>query len=279
MTARVFVALASYRDPDLDNTIQSLLDTAAGSIRIGLVDQGETCTSMNPAIDQLTLDPHEARGTCWARHLAHAMREGEPWTYQCDSHIRMREGWDDLLIADMKQVGGRSILTAYPTSLDGKMEGDQSLIHSAHFEGRRLVGEASIRPADGSVSPSRGLVSASSLFAPSAFFDEVPYDPYLVFAGEEDTLGLRAWTHDWDIWSPSEQVQQHDYDRKGAARWWTDYHQDGVRAQLRGSSRLEAIQNGDDLGVYGVGVKRSVADYERHFGVSFADQTVDTEWT
>ena len=278
----VFVAIASYRDPDLRETLESLLDTASGDIRIGVVDQDykRVFGRIAEHVDIVHVRPDESRGAGWARNLAWSMREDEPFAYQCDSHIRMRDGWDEALLDDYHQIAKseRIILSAYPASLDCEIEGRQSIVKSAHFEGARLVAEASVVDAAGRPVLSRGLVSGSHLFAPAFLLDEVPYDPFYLFGGEEDTFSVRAWTRGWDIWHPTEQYQRHDYDRQGAPRLWTDEPERAGGLDRRSGERIERFYRGQLRGVYGLGGARTLADYAAAFGFDFERRAVAPDW-
>lgn len=275
MTASVFVAIASYRDPDLRNTVESLLDTARSSLRIGVVMQGGEAFPDFPCVDSVHVSPYESRGAGWARNLAWSFREGEPFAYQCDPHVRMRDGWDEALLEDYRRIGmERVILSAYPASLDCDIVGQQSVVEAAHFEGPRLVAEASVRPTAGEPVLSRGLVSGSHLFAPSFLLDEVPYDPFYLFGGEEDTFSARAWTRGWDIWCPTEQYQRHDYDRASAPKLWTDDPERTASMDHRSVRRIEDFYAGKLRGVYGLGDLRPLPEFEASFGYDFARRTI-----
>ncbi len=46
----------------------------------------------------LRMDASEARGPCWARHIATSLWCGEKYFMQVDSHIRFRPSWETYLI-------------------------------------------------------------------------------------------------------------------------------------------------------------------------------------
>lgn len=279
MTARIFVNVAAYRDPDLPNTVESLQDTAKGDIRIGIVNQGSPRMGARTGVTEVHIHPEETRGAGWARYIGYTLREGEPWIYQCDSHIRMLPEWDELLIADYEKIGQRHVvLSAYPANFKQNIDGVQSIIRRAHFEGARLVGEAAVEKTAGRPLLSRGLLSASHLFAPSFFVDEVPYDPFLMFGGEEDLLALRAWTCGWDIWHPTIHMQWHDYGRHGVPRLWTDYPHLAAEMERRSSRRIAACQEDRLEGVYALGGERERSAYEAAFGFDFKSRTVADGW-
>ena len=279
MTAQTFVLIAAYRDPDIGHTVQSILDTARGTVRIGIVDQGGSFASQEAHVETIRVDPCETRGAGWARYLAWSMWEGEPWSYMCDAHVRMEQDWDARLVADYESIEGTQVvLSAYPGSMSCELAGNQSIVRNLHFEGPRLVSEATIVKATGKPVLSRGSLSCSNLFVPSEFFSEVPPDPFLLFGGEEDTMALRGWTRGWDIWNPSDSLQRHDYDREGSPRLWTDYPDRTTPMDVRSGERIASIQRGETCGAWGLGSVRSVAEYESRFEVDFAARTVKPDW-
>ena len=78
-------------------------------------------------------------------------------------------------------------------------------------------------------------MSAHFLFAPGKFVEDVPYDPELYFHGEEISLALRAFTHGYDLFHPSQHILWHFYSRAEHAKHWSD-HQRGSSDQ-RASAR------------------------------------------
>ena len=50
------------------------------------------------AVRVMHVDSRRAAGPCWARHLCGRLWQGEPYTLQLDSHMRMRPNWDEYLI-------------------------------------------------------------------------------------------------------------------------------------------------------------------------------------
>jgi hypothetical protein len=60
-------------------------------------------------------------GPCHARHLAQALRRGEDYVLNVDSHMRFRPGWDEYLVRRLEggtARPGMSVLTAYPPGYD-----------------------------------------------------------------------------------------------------------------------------------------------------------------
>ena len=50
------------------------------------------------------------------------------------------------------------------------------------------------------------LLAAGLVFARGAFLREVPMDPQVYFQGEEVSLAIRAYTHGYNLYHPTENV-------------------------------------------------------------------------
>ncbi len=121
---------------------------------------------------------------------------------------------------------------------------------------------------------------------------EVPYDPHLYFLGEEISLAVRLWTHGWDLFNPNRVVAYHNYNQDtGRTRHWQDV-QSWTALNQRSISRLRRLfglvgekasehlladSSGDvfddDLGRYGLGLHRSLTEYEAASGLNFQRRT------
>ena len=111
---KIFVQIASYRDPQLIPTIKNMLENAKKpkNLVIGI------CRQYHPedGFDDLSeyakdkrfrvLDVlyTESKGVCWARNQVQQLYKGEEYTLQIDSHMRFEKDWDDTLIKMIKQL-------------------------------------------------------------------------------------------------------------------------------------------------------------------------------
>src|SRR5262249_46072261 len=71
--------------------------------------------------------------------------------------------------------------------------------------------------------------SAHFRFAPGSFKEEVVVDPGAYFHSEEIVMGVRAWTHGYDLFNPHETILWHEYSRKGRICHWDDHSDWGTR--------------------------------------------------
>jgi hypothetical protein len=291
---RIFVQIAAYRDPELLPTLRDCVAKASrpDHVRFGICwqrDDDETLGEFDgdPRVQVLPVPWRESQGVCWARHQVQRMYDGEEFTLQLDSHHRFVEGWDDALIDMLNQTGRpKPILTAYAPSFDPfddskfvhepwELSFDRFTPEGVVFFRPRVIPEWRTleRPVPGR------FLSAHFLFTIGAFCREVPYDPNYYFHGEEISLGVRAFTHGYDLFYPHRVVLWHEYTRAYRTKHWDDHVKGKVETRPwhehnqethRRNRVLFGMEAGDiDFGPYGFGAERSLEDFERYAGMSF----------
>jgi hypothetical protein len=134
--------------------------------------------------------------------------------------------------------------------------------------------------------PLKGFhMAAGFIFTHGRFVYEVPYDPHLYFEGEEQTLSVRAWTHGWDIYHTTDVPIYHLYstgdvatthrevhwspnsDKERNQRWW--------ELDNKSKARMTALlQHNADLGIYGLGNARTLAEYANFSGIDYRSKTI-----
>ncbi len=97
-------------------------------------------------------------------------------------------------------------------------------------------------------------------------------------------MAARAYTHGWDIFHVPALPIYHLYDTGGSEaprpKHWTEGHdkQRPVRwwvLEERSKARVSALLcEGKNLGVYGLGTQRTLADYARFCGIDYASKTL-----
>ena len=129
---KIFVQIASYRDPELVPTIEDMLKNAKRpqNVVLGICRQYHSEDGFDN-LDKYRDDerfrildiPYEdSKGACWARHQIQQLYDGEMYTLQIDSHMRFAKNWDVEMINMVKQLQGMGIpkplLTGYVSSFD-----------------------------------------------------------------------------------------------------------------------------------------------------------------
>jgi hypothetical protein len=306
---RIFISIVAYRDPLLAFTLARAkgLASQADRLHFCVVDQEEQQTpwltpqQLAPArLSYLRIDFRHARGPCWARALAMSYYDDEEWFFQIDSHMDFEPGWDERLIAHAERLRTgceNFVISVYPAGFE--IVGDQVL----HPEPMAGVSAMRVRDLDDFLPEAPILyftaqhipnatcvegfaLGAGCLFAPGHYVQRFPYDPCYYFHGEEQSLALRLYTHGWSIfhvdnmpiyhlyntpkeepapvrllhWNPSQERQQ-------AQSWKT--------LNARGFHRLRCLIEGADLGVFGLGRQRSIADFAAFSGIDYRAHRVE----
>jgi hypothetical protein len=297
---RIFVQIASYRDPDCQWTIKDLFEKAAHPERIFvgvtwqfIPSEDEHCfREPYPFPGQVRVqefDARQSKGACWARSMVQKLWCGEEFTLQIDSHMRFEPGWDEILFSIWKACENeKAVITGYmpgfapPDSLErGWIFG----MSASEFDedGILLFAGAPAWPTGGGepARPVRGaFVSANMLFGPASILADVPYDPDLYFFGEEVSLAVRLWTHGYDIYHPNRLVMFHNWKRDGRRTHFDDHdkwfhrhaHSAGRVRQLLGVGKRG--RSLDEIESYGLGPVRSLEQYELFSGVDFAEMLI-----
>uniref|UniRef100_A0A7S4AKV9 Uncharacterized protein n=1 Tax=Pseudo-nitzschia australis TaxID=44445 RepID=A0A7S4AKV9_9STRA len=137
----IFIAIASYRDPDCFLTLESLFERAKHPkrLRVAIADQrkdrndpscrppGEdSCRESSdqilcPYIDRIDYIEYPSSlmvGPVFARHLVNRMYRGEYFAMQVDSHVRFVANWDDDIINQWNSTGNEmAVISNYMTNI------------------------------------------------------------------------------------------------------------------------------------------------------------------
>ncbi|NBO17948.1 MAG: hypothetical protein EBV03_01745 [Proteobacteria bacterium] len=299
---RIFVQIASYRDPECQHTIKDLFEKAAHPERVfvGICWQfvkaeDSICFEVPyPRPEQvrvLEVDAHQSQGVCWARNQAQKLWQGEEYTLQLDSHMRFEPGWDETLLSMLRETGDdRAVLTCYapgytpPDTLDKRWIFGMS---AKHFDAHRILlmhgkpGYSLAQPLPQKPIPG-AFVSAHMIFGPASIIADVPYDPRLYFFGEEITLAVRLWTHGYNLYHPNQLVIYHDWDRGKRPTHFTD-HKNWIAQNEKSFARVRHLLGTEVCGDadilaglqdFGLGTARSLQEYQQFSGVDFAKLTI-----
>lgn len=296
---KIFVQIASYRDPELIPTIVDMVAKAKNkdSITFGICWQYDETEDINSFdhLDNFRISKHhysESQGLGWARNVTNRLYDGEKYTLQIDSHHRFVQDWDQIVLDDYNQalqVSEKPIITTYCTPFNPKdcsCKYDQTpcLMSQYEFSADKLLMSMPWYIQDykerDRVIRAR-TISGHFYFTSGKFIEEVPYDPDIYFGGytEETTLSVRAFTKGYDFFSPYRMVMWHEYTRNYRVKHWDDH---GVESQTKKTSGerdvyarnktrqlFEQEDHGIDMGIYGLGNERTLHDYEVYGGFDF----------
>ena len=298
---KIFVQIASYRDPQLVPTIKNMIENAKRpkNLRIGVARQ----FSPEDGFDDLSefmgdkrfrilnIPYQEAQGVCWARNLVQQLYEGEEYTLQIDSHMRFAPNWDDEMIKMIKQLQKKGhekpLLTGYVSSFDPENDPEGRVNEPWRMTFDRFIPEGAVFFLPESIPgwqdmkepiPSR-FYSAHYCFTLGQFSNEVQHNPEYYFHGEEISIAARAYTWGYDLFHPHKALIWHEYTRKGRTKQWDDDKEWGRKNNHSHLTNRKLFgmdgetQEGHD-GVFGFGTVRTLRDYEKYAGLLFERRAV-----
>ena len=286
----IFISIASYRDPDLVNTVKSCYNNAQNKklLFFSVFSQAEYSEhadlSFIPQNQIRYLKTHwsESKGVCWARSIANNNLQGK-YFLQIDSHSRFVKNWDTSIISNYSKSktfwGDRLILTNYPDPFELK----ENLYIELPFDSLKKIEPiwnsaekivVSKMPwsdvQDTEYGDETMHLCAGCVFTTKGIMEEVPYDENIYFEGEEFSIALRAYTRGIRIVSPTVKFMFTNYNIKNSKRrthWqdnplWNDM-------SLKSKKRLAEILSGNtELGIYGIGSLLLFEQYKKIVGIN-----------
>jgi hypothetical protein len=298
---KIFIQIASYRDPQLVPTIKDCIKNAKKPENLvfsiawqrSVDDEWDNLDEFNgdERFKILDINYKDSKGACWARNTLQQQYDGEEYTLQLDSHHRFAENWDDDCIKMIKQLQKKGhkkpLLTGYVSSFDPDNDPAGRIQQPWKMNFDRFIPEGAVFFLPATIDdykertepiPAR-FYSAHFCFTLGSFVKEVPHDPEYYFHGEEISIAVRAYTWGYDLFHPHKTVVWHEYTRKGRKKQWDDDKQwvtKNVSCHKRNRKLFE--MDGEvkdiDFGVYDFGKERTLEDYERYAGVSFKKRAV-----
>jgi hypothetical protein len=302
--SKIFVQIASYRDPQLEPTIKSMLENADKPENLVL----SICRQYNPEdgfdkLDEYRKDKRfkiidviytESKGACWARNLLQQQYDGEGYTLQLDSHHRFTPHWDTELIKMVKDLQNdgypKPLLTGYIPSFDPDNDPGARVQEPWRMVFDRFIPEGAVFFLPETIPNWQSLnrpvtsrfYSAHFCFTLGEFSEEVQHDPLFYFHGEEISIAARAYTHGYDLFHPHKPIIWHEYTRKGRTKQWDDDKQWGDKNNVAHKrNRVLFGMDGEtdviDFGKYGFGSVRTLREYEKFSGLLFERRAIQQE--
>jgi hypothetical protein len=299
---KIFVQIASYRDPECEPTIRDLYAKAKHPERINVAlcwqykaFTDDSLLKLGNDFPNVTIDAvpyYESKGVSWARTRLQKKYAGEDYTLMIDSHMRFVQDWDELMIEELRACPSeKPVLSNRPSGYtppdNVNLVVYAGVLKSSTFDkdgvvrvvGHRLGKEVS-KPLVGA------FVAAGYIFTLGKFINEIPYDPYHYFETEEITLSARIWTNGWDIFSPSKNFLYHRFFKNLPYEIWNFHWNDNPEWEALTNSSIDRYRHIFgmslaanpyaliDIAKYSLGTKRSLAEYEAHCGINFRKMMV-----
>lgn len=306
---KIFISIASYCDELLFFTIQNCMSKAdkPENLFFGIVDQNSE--SQKEKIEQLDCNKQiryvyinsvDTLGVSWARNIAFSLWDGEEFLLQIDSHMLFEKGWDSTLLNqydNLKVVSQKPIITTYPYDFSfdednnpifNKPSGKTVLVLRPHPDTPLQNNNAIIRfraEHQYTDSPVIGShIAGGFIFTTSNFIEEIPYDPFLYFIGEEQSLAVRAYTRGWDIFHPIWIPLYHQYKNKKVEYLSQHWHKsiDNKRSlssehlKNRTIERINRLFYGDGMkgSIYGLGDSRTLDEFISFSGIDYKNKII-----
>mmetsp|Transcript_18895 Transcript_18895/g.41147 ORF Transcript_18895/g.41147 Transcript_18895/m.41147 type:complete len:707 (+) Transcript_18895:298-2418(+) len=256
----IFVAVASYRDWQCPQTVESAFSRASHPerIRVAVVDQirfgRDTPCSIPPGgpceenpnqatckhlsqIDYFTVDADLSVGPVFARHLGHRLYRGEYFAMQSDAHVEFVQRWDDEIIEQWHTARNEmAILSTYLSGVEKHIDletGERTsksrpIMCASDFEGYGDMKHLRHGQQPEGVTYIHDMPTLNPFWAAGFSFGRghfvvnVPYDQHLpwIFQGEEISIGLRGFSYGYDYYSPEKAACYHYYGRDNVPMFW-----------------------------------------------------------
>jgi glycosyltransferase involved in cell wall biosynthesis len=300
--SKIFIQIASYRDPQLLPTLRDCIEKAKHpeNLVFGVAwqhnpeDEWDNLDEFkdDPRFKVIDINYLDAKGACWARNQIQQLYDGEEYTLQLDSHHRFIKNWDEELINMVLQLQAKGhakpLLTAYISSFDPERDPDARVMEPWWMTFDRFIPEGAIFFLPSTIPgwrdmtepvPSR-FYSAHFCFTLGQFCKEVPHDPEYYFHGEEISIAVRAYTWGYDLFHPHKVIAWHEYTRKGRTKQWDDdpvWCDRNVRCHKKNRALFGMdgeSREGFDFKGYDFGTVRTLADYEKYAGISFKKRAI-----
>lgn len=310
--SKIFVQIASYRDPQLLFTLEDLQNNCSkdSQLKICVHNQYSDEDVFNKELEKFRKKKNfifidtpyqEAKGACWARNAIQQYYNGEDYTLQLDSHHRFVKDWDLLcinMIKDLQKDGYKKpLLTGYIPSFDPENDPQARIQEPWRMSFDRFTPEGVVFFLPERIPNWENLdkpvtsrfYSAHFCFTLGQFSEEVQHDPDYYFHGEEISIAARAFTHGYDLFHPHKVIAWHEYTRKGRTKHWDDdkeWHIKNINCHKRNRNlfSMEGERYNPRLfGKYGFGKERDISEYEEYAGISFIKRgiqqyTLDKEY-
>ena len=220
---------------------------------------------------------------------------------QIDSHMDFDPGWDTYIKNKAMEVQLDKIpgvLSSYPPGFNFDPDGkaifnrcDDAVMFNGVVKGCQFKDDypglhfvADIKVTNETLLSYH--IGGGFLFAPGEFVNKFPYDPWLYFIGEEQSMSVRLFTHGWHMYSIPALPIYHLYNTGNSGRvlHWDAVHDQNRQTRwwkLEETSRerfKDLCFERKDLGIYGLGTKRTLDDFANYCGIDYRKKQVREDY-
>ena len=292
----IFVSIAAYNEEDLEQTIDNALKNALYTERIYF---GVYChksdlnhKEMNyPNLKIIYTTYPNVLGVGLARANSFSLYDNQDYFFQIDGHMLFEKNWDKKVISAIKKiqlVHDKPIISTY-VPWWARLEDGEILHYSPDIEccsyPMKYIGLLDYHPPMTTEFKDYGEneeiehygISGHFIFTLGSFVKDVLPDPEIMFAGEEETIALRAWTRGYRIYSIKNPIAWHK--NKGAGVVSSkdrsvnfgpqEDHDFWVRKNKLSLDKVKDIMTGNLIGIWGAASFESFKEYEKAAGVDF----------
>jgi len=299
----IFVNIASYRDPECNNTIKNLINNSDNwkNLRIYVCQQNseEDTDALYNIPDKYhsvvyvnRLSYLDARGPTYARCLIQQNYDSEEYYLQIDSHTLVEKDWDKKLKKTLNNLPIKSCLTQYLPDYEigqaktiKKLRGKLNVSRICSLDGFTRINSEFMDINKSYKEPfkSNGWSGCFS-FSKGDICKDAPIDFYTpdVFFGEEMDICLRLFTRNWNFYSPNYPIAYTNFNRNYRETFWEKkgkgYNKDiTLCSRLRIHYRLGTLEKTIklpeklliDCDKFTLGKDRTLSDYENLIGMKF----------
>lgn len=274
----IYLAIASFRDLELVNTVYSALSNAYDKDRVFfyIFSQDETHPKLESLFDLFNTSNYFydkehyslSTGVGYARSRTQSLLSDKYKYYlQVDSHTQFSQDWDKRLIDDyekLQEVWGSYIFSTYPPGYIYKQFGDISFETDGTTPALKIFAEPEnpykfaakySNYYGGDIGQESAYFCAGLAFGYSKYFIQIPYDKHIYFQGEEHTMSVRFFNADIKIVCPPSVYLFHDYTGHKRKRNW-EADTDWGKNERVSVDRLNKFFNGDHLDGFGVPLEK-----------------------
>jgi hypothetical protein len=228
MNEKIFISIASYRDPSLAITIKSALHHAKNPENLVFGVGAQYYPKEMPRLDldesQLRIiyyDPDTRPGVTKVRYEISKLVEDEKYFYMIDSHTLFVPGWDEMAIDYLSE--SHNLSGNFKSALSGSgvfterelFEIPKYFLDSKSDNKNHPKAPIIFKTFQSSIRKTGSLtkhyhVDCSNFFTLSSFLKEVGLNPHSNFLFEEPYLSWRAFMSGWDIYTPRERYTNQD---------------------------------------------------------------------